>query len=192
MIYEIEGLGSRSQQPFDFMIFKVNLVVINQVKRCISQSKPLWVQSRSYFLTIACTFDLMLVQRVTKNIQPDLGFDNEGPNKNLCLSKSTCSSVYEIRKMSLALHNINIIQTCVIQCFTELHTGRIGGGNKRLIHENQICHDGFSRHSPFSSESKSQSDLIQLQQFSFTSELHLMLPSAFDPFSLSSPSPTSR
>lgn len=80
------------------------------------------------------------------------------------MSKSACSNIYEIRKRnepSIAQHqhHQNMSHTVL---FTELHIGRIDGGNKGPIHDSQVCHGGFSRHSPFSSESKNESDLIQL------------------------------
>ncbi|KAI5447549.1 transcription factor TCP24 isoform X2 [Lathyrus oleraceus] len=129
-----------------------------------------------------------------KNIQPDFEFDDERLNKNLCLSKSACSSTSETSKeneSSIAQHqhqhqhqhHQNMSHTA---SFTELLTGGIGSSNNGSIHDNQIPHGGFSGHSPFNSENENQSDMIQLQHFPFMSEQHLMQPSVVNSSSSSS------
>lgn len=78
-----------------------------------------------------------------ENIQPDFGFNNERPNKNFCLSKSTNSSIYKIRERNesnIAQHRQNMSHTI---WFTELCTSRIGGDNKRSTRHNRICDGAF-------------------------------------------------
>ncbi|XP_058723909.1 transcription factor TCP24-like [Vicia villosa] len=122
--------------------------------------------------------------------QDEFEFDEgRNRNKNVCLSKSACSSTSETSReneSSIAQqqqhqchqHHQNMSQTA---SFTELLTGGIGSSNNGSIHDNQIHHGCFSGHSPFSSENESQ-----LQHFPFMSEQHLMQPSVVNSSSSSS------